>query len=270
MTIQFDATTEKYSVANANLAALCAGLAYQPERKIKEETGTEKDGWGFPQFEFFDHDETQGFMIGNDRIIVLAFRGTEPTKIRDWLTDLKFIQGKGPAGINVHRGFYQGLRSVWSDVLAKLGEFRYNNQAVILTGHSLGAALATLAAAQLKTDKNITINGLYTFGSPRVGGRDFEKYFDQHFQGRVFRFVNNNDVVTRFPPTINLYKHVGEFLYFDTDGEIHQDISFWHQFKEGVKGVAEDVGRIGLDMINDHSMETYQKYVAANSNFTIS
>ncbi|MFN5855579.1 MAG: lipase family protein [Pseudanabaenaceae cyanobacterium] len=270
MIIQFDATTYKYSAANAKLAALCAGLAYKSEDEIKETTSTGGDSWGFPQFHFFDRDETQGFMIGNDQIIVLAFRGTEQTKIRDWLTDLKFRQEPGPAGINVHRGFYKGLKSVWADVLDNLTEFRQNNQAVLLTGHSLGAALATLATAQLKVDKNITTSGLYTFGSPRVGGQDFEKYFSQHFQGRAFRFVNNNDAVTRFPPRVAFYKHVGEFLYFDNDGNMHQDIGFWREFKENIKGIAEDVGEIGLDMIKDHDMKVYKNYVSNSNNIVVS
>ena len=266
MTVIFDGATTKYSAANANLAAIAAQIAYAPKDKIEDET---KNSWGFSQFAFFDRNETQGFMAGNEQLIVIAFRGTEPTKIRDWLTDLKFIQGAGPAGISVHQGFYQGLKSVWSDVLTKLGEFRQNGQGILLTGHSLGAALATLATTQLKVDRDITANSLYTFGSPRVGGGDFQKYFEKHFPDRAFRFVNNNDAVTRFPPTINLYKHVGEFLYFDTDGKMHQDIRFWDQFKDQVKGVAEDVGKIGLDMINDHDMNKYKKYVAANSNVSV-
>ncbi|MEI6428489.1 MAG: lipase family protein [Pseudanabaena sp. ELA607] len=264
--MEFDAQTTKYSASNAYLAALCAQLAYKNEGEIKDEIKKQIPNWELNEnnFHFFDRVETQGFIMGNDEMIVLAFRGTEPSKIQDWLTDLQFMQCKGPSGVNVHSGFYEGLLVVWEAVKDKITELRQQEQSILLTGHSLGAALATLATAQLKEDMDIIANGLYTFGSPRVGGKDFREYFNNSFADRAFRLVNNNDAVTRFPPRINGYAHTGQFLYFDTDGDLHQEISFWDEFKESVKGIAEDVGKIGLDMIKDHDMEKYKNYVLQN------
>lgn len=85
----------------------------------------------------------------------------------------------------------------------------------------MGAALATLAAAYLRDagrhpddPKDKPVNGLYTFGCPRAGNRDFERAFNQDSGARAFRFVNNNDIVTRVPPRELDYSHVGKFLYF--------------------------------------------------------
>jgi hypothetical protein len=79
-----------------------------------------------------------------------------------------------------------------------------------LTGHSLGAALATLAA-----DRFQDVQGLYTFGSPRVGDRQFQK----NFQLRAYRVVNGDDIVARVPPK-GIYRHVGALKFIDHQGRI--------------------------------------------------
>src|SRR5262249_54451343 len=90
---------------------------------------------------------------------------------------------------------------------------------VWLTGHSLGAALATLAAARWAAGHRV--QGLYTFGSPRVGNAAFAATVP----GPCYRFVNNNDVVTRLPPPglFAGYRHVGVLKYIRTDGVIVED-----------------------------------------------
>ena len=86
-----------------------------------------------------------------------------------------------------------------------------------ITGHSLGAALATLAA-----DRYRNVKGLYTYGSPRVGDKDFKK----NFRMNTYRFVNNNDIVTKVPPA-GMYRHVGELRHIDGDGVIRDKTNPW-------------------------------------------
>jgi len=71
-------------------------------------------------------------------------------------------------------------------------------QSLWLTGYSLGAALATLRMSSLGEEAK-PVNGLYTFWQPRVGGKTVARIFDLDLKSRMFRFVNNNDVVTRVP-----------------------------------------------------------------------
>ena len=68
-----------------------------------------------------------------------------------------------------------------------------------MTGNSLGAALATLAA-----DRYGNVQGVYTFGSPKVGN----DVFKEKFIVKTYSIVNNKDIVTRVPPP-GIYKHVG-------------------------------------------------------------
>ena len=69
---------------------------------------------------------------------------------------------------------------------------------VWVTGHSLGAALATLATIRLTND-GIPVNGLYTYGCPRVGEVKFRSLFEENVTARAYRLVNNNDIVARIP-----------------------------------------------------------------------
>jgi hypothetical protein len=98
----------------------------------------------------------------------------------------------------VHKGFYNVFLSV-KDVLDGYIGRNAANREVIVTGHSLGGAVATLIAAYLRAEKNINKIMLYTFGSPRVGDRVFAEHFSKTFSFPCFRIVNNNDIVPKIP-----------------------------------------------------------------------
>jgi triacylglycerol lipase len=71
-----------------------------------------------------------------------------------------------------------------------------------LTGHSLGGALAMLAANELfsRAERGAApIAGVYTFGQPRVGNAGFRDAYDTLLKGRTFRIVHGDDVVPRIP-----------------------------------------------------------------------
>ena len=266
MGLEYDAKAIGYNPKNAYLSANAARFAYKSEGDIEEAVKK----WGFDKFHFLDNNETQAFIAGNDKLIVLAFRGTEPSKLKDVLADADIFKLQDLGG-RIHRGFYEALQFVWEDILDKIVEFQDNSQSILIAGHSLGAALATLAAAKLKHDKDIIANGIYTFGSPRVGDPAFQNNYDEIFADRHFRFVNNNDVVTRVAPSFHPfnYKHVGKMLYFDVKGTLHSDISFWNKFKETVKGGIDDFLKPGVDFIKDHDMQVYQDNVLKNKDTVI-
>ena len=193
---------------------------------------------GFGHVEFFSGDSTQCFVANHDDFAIVAFRGTEIRKregrsdVQNIIPDLKadadvVLIDSGQGG-KVHRGFKNGLDEVWEkeDLLNYITGLDKSNHRIWFTGHSLGAALATLAA-----DRYGHVQGLYTFGSPRVGDIDFKNDF--HIS--AYRFVNNNDIVTRVPPS-GIYHHVGDLKYIDSKGDIHDNASRWERLTDGIRG----------------------------------
>jgi predicted lipase len=159
--------------------------------------------------------DTQGFAgeaFGDT--FMIGFRGSEETGTADWITDLKFVlsaypflpAGAGP--VKVHYGFIEAFSSVRDAILPMVRDSKQTK--VLTTGHSLGGALAILAALDIRQnvpDKQVSC---YTFGSPKVGDPAFAKFYD----GRVpntFRIVNDADIIPTIPPVG--YAHVGQLYH---------------------------------------------------------
>jgi len=255
---KFNHDSTSFSLQNAYSLAQASNLAYADKDQIE---ATVKNDWGFQDFRFFEVDETQAFMMSNDNMIVTAFRGTEGSKIEDWVTDLDFDLVDGPFGGQVHDGFDKALTRIWNPVQRTIARFRANKaKSIWFTGHSLGAALAALAVARLRDDDQ-PVDGVYTFGQPRLGDRTFARNFNLDFKPYAFRFVNNNDVVTRVPPRVMKYSHIGTLEYFTEPGKLVNDISWWNRFLDRMKGRAEDVLEWGTDGLKDHSMSEYIRLI---------
>jgi hypothetical protein len=131
----------------------------------------------------------------------------------------------------VHLGFYRNLQATWPDVALTLeralagkavddrdGASQKPLEALYVTGHSLGAAMAALAAVQLATDPvqrerfRSIVRGVYTFGQPMIGDRRFAEACesDALLARRVFRHVHRNDVVPHLPAVpYGRFRHFG-------------------------------------------------------------
>jgi Lipase (class 3) len=109
----------------------------------------------------------------------------------------------------VHSGFEKALDQVRSQIEPVLRDVQLRK---VFTGHSLGAALATLAASLYTPDS------LYTFGSPRVGDQAFVSTLKT--VNTLRRYVNCCDIVTRIPPEPLNYEHVGSPVYIDCRGDL--------------------------------------------------
>jgi triacylglycerol lipase len=214
----FATNTRVYSRANAYWLGNAARLAYQSPEQIRAEVGT----WGLTEVHTFDRLETQAYIAANDDLIIIAFRGT--TALLDWISDARVDLVGGPAG-RVHEGFLVALSFVWREIWNYVKEER-NGRALWITGHSLGAALAILATAKLRLERDEAINGLYNFGAPRTGDLDFARVFDLDFGQQAFRYVNDQDIVARVPLRLMQYSHIGVFKYFDENG-VQQDTADW-------------------------------------------
>jgi hypothetical protein len=160
--------------------------------------------------------DTQGFLVANIKheYAVLAFRGTEVTKKRDVATDAMVLKISNiETKVRVHTGFNEAYESVSGEIEASLAK-HLKDMPLYVTGHSLGAALATVAVRHLekKTYFKDQIAACYTFGSPRVGN----KALDKELRSPVYRVVNTTDIVTMVP-SIGYY-HVGDVRFLERTG----------------------------------------------------
>jgi triacylglycerol lipase len=267
----FAANTRIYSRANAYWLGQAARLTYQDEASIRAATAT----WGLNELIFFDKLETQAFLAGNEELLILSFRGT--TALLDWIFDANIDLVGGPAG-RVHEGFMVALSFVWRDIWGYIKEQR-NGRALWVTGHSLGAALATLAVAKLRLERDEAVNGLYNFGQPRAGDQEFARVFDLDFGQQSFRYVNDQDIVPRVPLRLMQYSHIGTFKYFDETGAQQDNADWWDIVARRIREPIDDLipsmlpvtnSRLGVFMrdlldrhkprveaIEDHSMDQY-------------
>ena len=159
--------------------------------------------------------DNRGIVLSGPDVLVVVFRGTrlqvhavldvaEVVLINhnDLWTDGRFLPVACRSGGQVHRGF-DGAFAELSDALDAIVRNKRPEQRLWLTGHSLGGALATLAAAHLGPD---SVRGLYTYGSPRVGNAAFVAAlpWEAHY-----RFVHRDDWVPTVPPEFIGYRHGG-------------------------------------------------------------
>lgn len=260
----FNKKTSKFSAANAWWLADCSRLAYVRDQKFVRKTLRHA---GFTKVKFFDKKGTQCFVASNRQIVIVAFRGTEANKeLTDLLADINAIPVSSDVAGYVHQGFKKALDLIWNDLTKYLDTFAKSKRTVWYTGHSLGAAIATLAAARRPG------NGLYTFGSPRVGTKKFVKAM----KTPTFRVANTHDIVTRIPPPIG-FRHVGELKFIGADGVIRTNPNMWSRFYQRVGGgewkillllfqiiISKSKIEFILSYLHDHSPYNYSVFMWNN------
>jgi len=203
--------------------------------------------------EFVGEHTTQAFVMtdkaSDASVVVVSFRGTEPFNMRDWSTDVN-LSWLGMADMgHVHVGFlkalglqeedgkdaarafpkdapdaaagkplaYYKLREVVRDQLAK-----HPGATLVVTGHSLGGALAAIFPALLalhgEQDVLDRLLAVVTYGQPRVGDKVFADFLRARLRVEMLRVVYRYDVVPRVPfdaPPVAEYAHGGTCVYFD-------------------------------------------------------
>ena len=193
---------------------------------------------------YFSKDGAQCHAVWNKEEYILCFRGTEPDELSDVLADLNAIPRFSMTHGLVHSGFVTELNKLY-DTLDEHRQ-KHSKKKFYITGHSLGAAMATIACSRFEEKTPVEL--LTTFGSPRVGTRSFVK----NIQTPHNRVVNNNDVVTKVPLFLMGYKHHGLLTYINFYGNI-RTLTFWQMVKDKWRGWRSDA----LDGIKDHSVENY-------------
>lgn len=217
-----------YSDRMAWILASMAQLAYdrfedsRDLQKLRKIFTTKLESGGFKLIRSFYSRETdtQAFLAKNDEFAVLAFRGTETAKKVDIKIDIQASRLSVLEG-RVHTGFNLAYDSVAKDVEKSV--LTVEGLPLYITGHSLGAALATVATQRLEHNPRIRemIAACYTFGSPRVGN----SHYDMEFKSPIYRVVNNTDIVTVIPLLAMGYIHIGDVRYLGaTEGEFRRGI----------------------------------------------
>ena len=208
---------------------------------------------GFTSHKYLDNDGAQAHLCANKDTAMIVCRGTEPKEITDLLADLNTIPKRHGPGF-VHSGFRGEARKIWDEIHA-FAE-KNSKKHFIVCGHSLGAAMATYIAQELAWHGIENIK-LYTFGSPRLGSEDYvEAMTVPHW-----RFVNNNDSVTRVPPSLLGFRHHGELMYINHYGNIRK-LTKWQRWKDRVRGYWAALKKFQFfDNFYDHSMDQYEAKV---------
>lgn len=257
--------------SEATLCAEMARLAYcRPEANFafnRDKITLELGRAGFVALGFFESnggpkgEGTHCFLAQRqDRgLAIVAFRGTDKDDPSDVAADADALRIPWERGGTVHQGFASALK----DVRAALEQELQNvNGRIVFTGHSLGAALATLLASVRNP------SAVYTIGSPRVGDKDFVATLNGV---QNYRYVDCCDIVAEVPPTILGYQHVGDAYYIDR----HRSI----RFAPAEAAIMEDraaatleyplkyhgwkSGNLGLRQLADHSPVNYLTAIVA-------
>ena len=236
----------------AALMANFSKIAYSDQQSCRDQL----INLGYGEFAWFDNEGTQAFACrkSNANDIFIVFRGTEPNQMKDILADVKAWRKPAREKGLIHFGFAQAIDKVYDNIVQWLSEQKLDGERnITCTGHSLGAALATIMASRLDA------NELYTFGSPRIGNRDFVK--EMKNDGiKHYRFVNNNDIVTKVPFPIRFVHH-GELVYINHYGNIRK-MSPWQRFKDQWRGRMRAFSKgQPFDGIFDHSVDLYYQKV---------
>ena len=204
----FAASATAYSNTNAWWLAEFATLIYETEANIKKKIGKLTD----KPVKWLNNKRThtQYFVVELEGFTVVSFRGTElirpaeildMEKINNFLQDSSTLVDIGGAelrGVNVHGGIRNALNSVWDQLHPILNN---TSHPVWFTGHSLGGALAMLAA--FKWEEGLDkIGGVYTIGCPAIGGSEFKEKYNNELQDKTFHHIYGEDLIT----------HIGQII----------------------------------------------------------
>ena len=228
--------------------ACIARLAY---KDLDKEVRKEWKALGFTSVAFFDIEGAQAYVVGNKDRITVAFRGTEPTEKSDVFADLEATHERG-----FHEGFFEEYEKLELKVHAEVAKLMGRKaRPVYVTGHSLGAAIASIFCFYYPEAE-----ALYTYGCPRNAAWSKAK----ELKVPHYRCVNNNDIVPKVPPVFLGFKHHGELHYINFYGNVRK-MTWWQRFKDGWRGRRAAWRKKEIfDGVRDHSMDQYCKHLEDN------
>ncbi len=242
------------------MAVLSRFSYYDDTNKIMDELDDMVGGSGFESVTLFDKNSSQAIFVEHKNYLAIAFRGTD--EFDDWIDNLKLPRKSLDGFAECHGGFLDATNDIWDDIDDAYKKARTREKRpLFITGHSLGGAMATVAATKLLHEGRPFIS-VYTFGQPRVLDKDSAAKFDASKQAHFYRFQNNNDIVSRIPARAGGYKHVGDCIYISSEGDISSDPGFWYRFVDAIEGAVDTMTSTDNKSISfvvaDHKIPRYE------------
>ncbi|WP_250295595.1 TomO hydrophobic C-terminal domain-containing protein [Wolbachia endosymbiont of Oedothorax gibbosus] len=205
----------------------------------------EKEGYKVVQFHgIIPGREVQhtGYVFIRGKEVTIAYRGT--CNSYDFKKDVEIPLIRQyellPKGGKIHLGFYSVFENSWESLYGILKGYA-NDQGleirdlkINLTGHSMGGAVANIAALCLSVTENVKNLHVATFGAPRVFDCDAAKVCNELFGRKTIRVVDRSDFIPSLPPNFMGYKHIGKQL---------------------------KIGRHSVPALHDHKLEVYHNLI---------
>lgn len=190
----------------------------------------------------FNKRSAQAVLIEHKNYLCIAFRGTETEDILDhiWACPVNKLFGR------FHKGYWHEVDAVWGKInreYEKLQANKENKKPLLITGHSLGGAMATIAAARFiceNVEDNKILTSLYTFGQPRAMDISTAPKYDSKISDRYHRFHNYGDMVPTIPNRSTGYSHAGKCVFIHQAGKIQVGQSFCIEFINDIEFQDED------------------------------
>jgi predicted lipase len=205
-------TSKTIEDEDIKITSILSRLVYENPQNFLKQLRQHKITNNFRQVTYIHtRQDTQIYILEGKEKNIIGFRGT--CGFRNLYNNLKMWQtpisecGK----ITIHTGFWLYYKYLQEPLFELFNNLQ--KKKTIFTGHSLGGALACIAALELA--KSFTNHKedmkIISYGAPRIGNLEFSKNFKKMFSDKqLSRITNKNDIITKLPPTLLNYSHIGE------------------------------------------------------------
>lgn len=172
------------------------------------------------KLEYVIEEEDSRALQGFDTItntIFTSFRGS--SNIHNWIENIQIrkISPYNDSSIEIEKGFFKAYNFVKPQMIENLGilKNKYKTKDLFITGHSLGAAMATLMSYDIMTAlTEYNIKYFVNFGSPRVGNKEFVESFNS-YNISSYRVTHNYDMVPHLPEEFLGYSHISNEIWYN-------------------------------------------------------
>jgi hypothetical protein len=210
-----------------------------------------------------------GLVASDDatKSIVVSFRGTN--SLQNWIANLDYKKVKintWPECDNckLHGGWWKSWKDVRKIVKKAVKELmdQHPDYRIVTTGHSLGGAIAQIAAADMRATEGIGVDA-YTYGSPRIGNPEASEFITNQTLGRNYRVTHKHDIVTNFPPLFKNYRHVSPEYNFRDYNQKPEDFKVY----EGGYNYGGATKKLGVGSPTHHRYYLVQGRMSSCSSF---